>query len=94
MHAYQTNDNMDDEVFMIEKNQYIEFIHANRNKNIIFLELGVGWNTPEIIKYPFMQMTHQFPYAKLCVSIKRRIEFPKKLKKSDVYKGKYTKYIV
>ena len=32
-------------------------------KKILFLELGVGWNTPVIIKYPFIRMTHQFNNA-------------------------------
>ena len=29
----------------------------------LFLELGVGFNTPGIIKYPFMQMTAENPKA-------------------------------
>lgn len=31
--------------------------------HILFLELGVGVNTPVIIKYPFWQMTAQNPEA-------------------------------
>ena len=31
--------------------------------NILFLELGVGSNTPGIIKYPFWKMTNQNPNA-------------------------------
>lgn len=30
---------------------------------ILFLELGVGYNTPGIIKYPFWQMTARNPEA-------------------------------
>ena len=30
---------------------------------ILFLELGVGYNTPVIIKYPFWQMTAANPKA-------------------------------
>ena len=30
---------------------------------ILFLELGVGYNTPGIIKYPFWQETYQNPAA-------------------------------
>lgn len=63
------------------KNRYIEFIHANRNKNILFLELGVGWNTPGIIKYPFMQMTYQFPYAKYVCINKEENRVPKEIEK-------------
>ena len=29
----------------------------------MFLELGVGYNTPGIIKYPFWQMTNAYPHA-------------------------------
>lgn len=31
--------------------------HVLPNKSVLFLELGVGFNTPVIIKYPFWQMT-------------------------------------
>lgn len=36
---------------------YYNFLKTNENKHILFLELGVGTNTPVIIKYPFWQMT-------------------------------------
>ena len=42
---------------------YQKFLEDNKNKKILFLELGVGWNTPVIIKYPFIRMTHQFDKA-------------------------------
>ena len=34
-----------------------------RNGKVLFLELGVGFNTPVIIKYPFWQMTAENPAA-------------------------------
>ena len=39
--------------------------HVDENKNIVFLELGVGFNTPVIIRYPFEQMTHDNPNSTL-----------------------------
>ena len=38
-------------------NRYQDFLRRHRNMRILFLELGVGGNTPVIIKYPFWQMT-------------------------------------
>lgn len=38
-------------------NRYDSFIRCHRDLHILFLELGVGGNTPMIIKYPFWQMT-------------------------------------
>ena len=43
--------------------RYENFIRTRRNQHILFLELGVGYNTPVIIKYPFWQMTSENPEA-------------------------------
>lgn len=37
--------------------RYKDFLRRHENLHILFLELGVGFNTPVIIKYPFWQMT-------------------------------------
>ena len=42
--------------------RYREFMHSHDGK-ILYLELGVGYNTPGIIKYPFWQMTADNPDA-------------------------------
>ncbi len=36
---------------------YYNFIKKHKNDRVLYLELGVGGNTPVIIKYPFWQMT-------------------------------------
>ena len=41
--------------------RYDDFIRRHRNLHILFLELGVGFNTPAIIKYPFWHMTAENP---------------------------------
>lgn len=46
-----------DEGWYAAAKRYEEFICRHKNKHILFLELGVGANTPGIIKYPFWQMT-------------------------------------
>lgn len=37
--------------------RYEHFLQTRANGRILFLELGVGYNTPGIIKYPFWRMT-------------------------------------
>lgn len=39
--------------------RYENFLRTRGNQRILFLELGVGYNTPVIIKYPFWRMTAQ-----------------------------------
>lgn len=43
--------------------RYEAFLRRHQNKKVLFLELGVGYNTPGIIKYPFWQMTAKNPNA-------------------------------
>ncbi|RGB65405.1 Sir2 silent information regulator family NAD-dependent deacetylase [Harryflintia acetispora] len=43
--------------------RYEEFLRSRQQEKILYLELGVGGNTPGIIKYPFWQLTAQNPSA-------------------------------
>ncbi len=43
--------------------KYQDFLDRHNGCHILFLELGVGMNTPVIIKYPFWQMTMRNPQA-------------------------------
>lgn len=38
-------------------NRYDDFLKSTQGKRVLFLELGVGYNTPVIIKFPFLRMT-------------------------------------
>lgn len=44
-------------------NRYEDFLRRHAAGNVLFLELGVGYNTPVIIKYPFWKMTARNPSA-------------------------------
>ena len=48
---------VEDEGWHKAAERYQNFIRTRINTKILFLELGVGYNTPAIIKYPFWQMT-------------------------------------
>lgn len=63
------NSFVQDEGWYAASERYDDFIRRHKNLHILFLELGVGANTPVIIKYPFWQMTaknHKAFYA--CVN--------------------------
>ena len=47
---------VEDEGWHQAAERYENFLRT-RNGKVLFLELGVGYNTPVIIKYPFWQMT-------------------------------------
>lgn len=49
--------------------RYESFLKKYRTGRVVYLELGVGGNTPVIIKYPFWRMTKQNPQAKyICIN--------------------------
>ena len=50
---------VEDEGWHLAAGRYQDFINQHDGEHILFLELGVGMNTPGIIKYPFWQMTLQ-----------------------------------
>lgn len=49
--------------------RYQDFIRRHKEARVVYLELGVGGNTPGIIKYPFWQMTAENPNASyICIN--------------------------
>lgn len=57
------NSFVQDDGWYAASNRYDDFIRRHEGMHILFLELGVGANTPVIIKYPFWQMTAKNPKA-------------------------------
>ncbi len=54
---------VEDEGWHMAAERYQNFLRTRANTRVLFLELGVGYNTPVIIKYPFWQMTAGNPRA-------------------------------
>ena len=54
---------VEDEGWHRAAERYDEFLHRHEGLHMLFLELGVGMNTPVIIKYPFWKMTYANPKA-------------------------------
>lgn len=64
--------------------RYAEFLRKFGDKKVVFLELGVGGNTPVIIKYPFWQMTYSNENATyVCINL-GDAECPKEIKDRSV----------
>ena len=60
---------MEDEGWHKAEERYKNFQRTRDGRQIMFLELGVGYNMPVTIKYPFWQMTDENERATyVCVS--------------------------
>lgn len=67
--------------------RYADFLHRHEGKHILFLELGVGGNTPVIIKYPFCRMTYQNPKAVYACVNRSEAYCPKEIQKRAICIG-------
>lgn len=71
MNLRADNTFVEDKGWHMAAERYEQFIRRHKNLKIVFLELGVGYNTPGIIKYPFWQMTSAYPQASyICLNQK------------------------
>ena len=73
-----------DEGWYAAANRYEAFLRRHNGKHILFLELGVGANTPGIIKYPFWQMTYQNPKAVYACVNQREAIVPSEIKDRSI----------
>lgn len=53
------NSFVEDEGWHLAKARYETFLYTHKTARVLYLELGVGGNTPVIIKYPFWRLTAQ-----------------------------------
>ena len=63
MNLRSDNKFVEDEGWHRAAERYENFLRTREGQKTLFLELGVGYNTPVIIKYPFWQMTAKNPSA-------------------------------
>lgn len=64
--------------------RYHDFINRHKNMHMLYWELGVGYNTPAIIKYPFWQMTAKNPRAiYVCINYGQNY-VPPEIKKQSI----------
>lgn len=58
-----------DEGWYIAAGRYDDFVRRHKNTPVLYLELGVGMNTPGIIKYNFWRQVYQNPKANyICIN--------------------------
>lgn len=63
MNLRADNTFVQDEGWYKASERYSDFIRRHSGLRVLFLELGVGMNTPSIIKYPFWRMAYDNPNA-------------------------------
>lgn len=76
---------VEDEGWHAAASRYEAFLRRYSGKHILYLELGVGMNTPGIIKYPFWQMTARNPQAVYACVNKGEAYVPKEIVERSIW---------
>lgn len=73
-----------DEGWYAAAGRYEDFLRRHQEQKLLFLELGVGGNTPVIIKYPFWKMTMQNRKATYaCINFNEAVS-PREISKRSI----------
>lgn len=75
---------VEDEGWFAAAQRYETFLRTRKNQKVLLLELGVGYNTPGIIKYPFWRMAAKNSKATYaCINSGEAI-CPKEIEKQSI----------
>lgn len=75
---------VEDEGWRKANGRYLDFLEKHRRGKVLYLELGVGFNTPGIIKFPFWRETYANPDAIYCCVNLGDIYLPKEIRKQSI----------
>lgn len=75
---------VEDEGWNKAAGRYEDFLNENKDGKIVYLELGVGGNTPGIIKYPFWKMTFANSKATYICINKGEAAVPEEIEKQSI----------
>ncbi len=70
---------VEDEGWQRAASRYEDFLKKHRHANVVYLEIGVGYNTPSIIKYPFWQFVYQNKDARYVCINKEKQPIPQEI---------------
>lgn len=84
MNLRADNTFVEDDGWHKAKEKYALFVERHEGLKMLFLELGVGYNTPIIIKYPFWQATLKSKTATYACINKGDVRVPEEIKKKSI----------
>lgn len=84
MNLRADNTFVQDEGWYEAHHRYEDFVRRHKGMKVVYLELGVGYNTPVIIKYPFWKWTAENENATyVCINL-GEADAPTEIKKRSI----------
>ena len=73
-----------EELHMQKKDDYLNFVDASASGKLALIELGVGFNTPGIIRWPFEQIALRHHSATLIRMNMENVEVPQEIESKSI----------
>ena len=70
--------------FFEQKERYETFLNEHQTGKVIYLEIGVGYTTPQFIKHPFWRFTRNNPDAKFVTMNQKAYRIPNDIKPQSI----------
>lgn len=71
---------VEDEQFVRQRQAYEDFMSQHEGKQVLFLEIGVGFTTPQFIKRPFQEAVARNPKAQYVTLNARNYQLPQNIR--------------
>ena len=75
---------VEDEGWQAAAVEYEAWVTAHQHQKVVYLEIGVGYNTPGIIKYPFWQQVYQNKNATYTCLNMEEVQVPKEIQDRSI----------
>ena len=85
---------VEDEEFHEQLDRYNEFLEEHKNDKVAYLEIGVGYTTPQFIKHPFHRMTRENPNAVFVTLNKKAYHVPKAIQDGTIHLDKDISFLI
>lgn len=76
---------VEDADFEAQLSRYNQFLDEHKEGKVLYLEIGIGYTTPQFVKHPFQRMTRHNPNALFMTMNKKSYRLPESIRDRTVH---------
>lgn len=76
---------VEDADFVEQLSRYNQFLNTHKEGKVLYLEIGIGYTTPQFVKHPFQRMTRQNPNALFMTLNKKAYRIPEDIRERTIH---------
>lgn len=76
---------VEDADFGAQLSRYNQFLDKHKEGKVLYLEIGIGYTTPQFVKHPFQRMTRHNPDALFMTMNKKAYRIPESIRERTIH---------